>query len=468
VLATVLVVAGLVLLALAADQLVIGSGRLAARLRVAPVVIGVVVIGLGTSTAELLVSTLAALRGQVPLGVGTLVGSNVVNVTLLLGVTGLIGPFPVRASILRREARLSVLAVAVFALLLLTGVGAVQGIILAVFCGAALLLLLRWGRKASEDRLAGEVTDYLEVRSRYRLPREAARVLLGLAGTLAGADLLLSGGSDIATRAGVPQVVIGFTVLALGTSLPELATCVHAQRRGETELIVGDLLGSNLFNSLAGGAAAGLASWHNAASGVRGGLLVTMVGVNVIALLLLVRRRRLTRPVASVLLAAYGLALPMLPTTPDADHPVRVTRTRSARVVHHGVRRHDEVVPQRRLELLRELQLVDGGAHVRQPGVALCRTDREGRVPHAQPGMAALFPIGPRAAPVLDEEEPEPLLGGSEVLFRIERAEHRVRRDVLIEPVDEPAEGLLAADRLEECHFLCHGVSQPMRPRSPP
>jgi cation:H+ antiporter len=464
VLPIVLVVAGLAMLALAADQLVIGSGRLAARLRVAPVAIGVVVIGLGTSAPELLVSTLAALRGQVPLGVGTLVGSNVVNVTLLLGVTGLIGPFAVRASILRREARLSVLAVAAFALLLLTGVGAAQGIVLAVLCGAALVLLLHWARTTPEGRLAGEVTDYLKVGSRYRLPREVVRVLLGLGGTLAGADLLVSGGSDIAARAGVPQAVIGFTVLALGTSLPELVTCVHAQRRGETELIVGDLLGSNLFNSLAGGATAGLASWQNRAAGVGGGLLVTMVGVNVIALLLLMRRRRLTRPVASVLLATYGLALPMLPTTPDADRAARVTRPGSAGGVDHAVRRHDEVVPQHRLELLRELQFVHGGTHVRQPGVPLRLADRERHMSHAQPGMAAPLPVGARAAPVLDQEEPEPLLGGPQVLLGVQRAEERVVRHSLVEPVDEPAEGLLAADRLKECRLLCHGVPQPMRP----
>src|SRR5574342_15098 len=136
---------GLVLLIVAADQLVVGAGRLATRLRVAPVVVGVVVIGVGTSSPELLVSSVAAAQGETGIAVGNLVGSNIINVTLILGLSALVAPIAVKATVLRREAPLSVAAVAVFAALTATGLGLARGVGLALAVATVTVLgLLVW------------------------------------------------------------------------------------------------------------------------------------------------------------------------------------------------------------------------------------------------------------------------------------------------------------------------------------
>jgi cation:H+ antiporter len=146
---------------------------------------------------------------------------------------------------------------------------------------------------------------------RPRAWRESSRALLGLVGTLVGAQLLVSNAAGAAGQLGLPQAVIGFTVVALGTSVPELVTTVQAQRRREGDLVVGNLLGSKSFNSLGGGALIGLAG---RGAPVRFGLpvLAVMVVVNLIAWLLLYRQHRLTRPEAGLLLTAYLATLPLI------------------------------------------------------------------------------------------------------------------------------------------------------------
>lgn len=307
----VLAVLGLVLLTVAADHLVVGSGRLADRLHVAPVVVGVVVIGLGTSTPEFLVSGLAAARGDTGLAVGNLVGSNIVNLTVILGIAALIAPVAVRSSVVRREAPLSVAATVLFAVALWLGLGWVAGAILGLVGVAALVLLVRVSRVVADPVLPGETTEFLDQGARRGTMVEVLRTVLGLAGTLAGAQLLVSNAAALAGRLGVPQTVIGFTLVAIGTSLPELVTAVQAQRRRESDLLVGNLLGSNLFNSLFGGAVVGLAG--GSGRHVIGlPVLVIMVLVAVLAWALLLRGLRVTRPEGIVLLATYAITLPWL------------------------------------------------------------------------------------------------------------------------------------------------------------
>ncbi|HZX04470.1 sodium:calcium antiporter, partial [Kribbella sp.] len=261
-------IAGLVVLTFAADHLVLGASRLAQRLRISPVVVGVVVIGLGTSAPEFLVSGVAAARGETGLAVGNIAGSNILNLTLVLGIAALAGPVAVTSQVIRREVPLAVGAVTLFAFLAWTGLTPVTGAVLAVAGVCALFVLLRWaGQGRSSDGVAAEATEFAESTAAVDVPVQPARLpawfepvraLLGLAGVLAGAQLVVSNASAIATDLGVPQVIIGFTLVALGTSLPELVTTVQAQRRGESDLVVGNLFGSNLFNSLVGGAVVGL------------------------------------------------------------------------------------------------------------------------------------------------------------------------------------------------------------------
>lgn len=301
---------GLVLLALAADHLVLGSGRLAERLGVQPVVVGVVVIGFGTSAPELVVAGTASVQGQVELATGSLVGSNIINLTLILGVAGLIAPLAVRSSVLRREAPLSVAAVGLFGLALLQGLGFVAGLVLAVATIVSVVLLLRLARSAPQDVVAAETEEFLEAGVRPRLAVEGVRTVLGLVGTLVGAQVLVTASSDLALRAGVSPDMVGFTLVALGTSLPELVTSIQAQRRGDNDLLVGNLLGSNLINSLAGGAVIGLGA--GTAFAMSPAVVAAMVAVSGVTWALLARGKRLSRWESLLLLVLYLALLPLV------------------------------------------------------------------------------------------------------------------------------------------------------------
>jgi cation:H+ antiporter len=222
-----------------------------------------------------------------------------------------------------------VAATALFAVLTWAGLSVLSGVALLVAAGGALWLLLRWAGEGRNTELAEETIEYVEgsrdsenaptttaapgeaVHRRPPTWIEPARALIGLAGVLAGAQLLVVNASLIATDLGVPQLIIGFTLVALGTSLPELVTTVQAQRRGESDLVVGNLFGSNLFNSLAGGAVVAFAA-PGAVPAASGILPAVMIVTGVVAWGLLGRRLILTRVEGMVLLGAYLTTVPLL------------------------------------------------------------------------------------------------------------------------------------------------------------
>lgn len=315
-----LAAAGLALLTVAADHLVLGSSRLAAMLRVSPVVVGVVVIGLGTSAPEFIVSGVAAGRGDTGIAEGNLVGSNILNLTLVLGVAALIRRVRVGSTVVRREVPLAVAAVVLFGGAVWLGLTPVTGAVLLVCLVVALAVLVRWIKRARSRELAAEVEGYTDTRAPGRDSRpgsarlEWVRALGGLAGVLVGAQLLVANAATIAAHFGVSQIVIGFTLVAIGTSLPELVTTVQAQRRGETDLVVGNLFGSNLFNSLAGGAVVGFAAGSAEPAGVSLATVTAMILCAGLAWAMLRRGLELTRLEGIALLAAYALTVPLLLT----------------------------------------------------------------------------------------------------------------------------------------------------------
>lgn len=284
-----LVVAGLVLLVYAVDHFVVGAARLASALSVPKVLIGAVVMGFGTSAPELLVSTIAARGGDLDLGVGNVVGSNVANLSLVLAVAALLTRITISPSLLKGTVLLSVLAAAAFTLVVVDGqMERWEGALLAVGLVAAVTYLLRSGAGGSTE---------IDLEAAGTPGRDTARLVFGLVGTVAGAHLLVVGATGLAEFWGLTGGFIGFSLVALGTSLPELVTTFAAARRKEAELIVGNLFGSNVFNSLAVGGSMGLVG-----PGLIGDATLTGVGLVVMMVaavvpVVLARRRWLLRRV---------------------------------------------------------------------------------------------------------------------------------------------------------------------------
>lgn len=249
-LAILATVVGLVVLAWSADRFVEGASAVARYLGMAPLLIGMVVIGFGTSAPELVVSALAAADGSPQLALGNALGSNTANIGLILGVTAILVPIAVSRGILRRELPVllgvTLLAGALLWDLSLSRVDAVVLILALV----AVMFWLGWqAHKHPEDTLAEDV---LEVTEAKHLSRKAAWswLVVGLVVLVLASRLLVWGAVEIASALGWSELVIGLTVVAIGTSAPELASSIAAARKGENDLALGNIIGSNMFNTL--------------------------------------------------------------------------------------------------------------------------------------------------------------------------------------------------------------------------
>lgn len=314
-LSIVLCVAGVALLAYAPDRFVAGSAGLADRWGMSRVMVGVVIVGFGTSAPEMLVSGLAAAGGDAEVGAGNVVGSNVANLSLILGVAALIGALSVPGGIIRGELPMMVAATVVFALLVQSGVTVLEGVVLAVLMVVALWYLVWRSRHPGADdvTLGDEVSELLEPADNGALRRLMLNAVGGLAGTVLGAQLLVTGAVDIAEEIGLSGGFVGMSLVAIGTSLPELVTAVAAARAGEDKIILGNLMGSNIFNSLGVGAIVGLAGGGvitDASLTVAG--VVLMLVVTAVAALFMCTGRLVNRWEAMGLLAIYVMVMPML------------------------------------------------------------------------------------------------------------------------------------------------------------
>ena len=296
-----------------ADQFVLGSARLAALLRVPPVVIGALVLGFGTSLPELFVSALAARDGARDLAVGNIVGSNAANLTLVLGVAALLTNVQIASRTLRRELPIAAAAVGLFAVMTWGGLDRWRGGVLVVAFLAALAVLVRGRADPSERELSEELGEFLDGASGRNRALEWVRVVLGLASTLLGAHLLKEAALAVATEVGLSEGFVGLTLVAVGTSLPELVTAIAGARQGEDELVVGDLLGSNVFNSLAIGGVAHLVGPGPLAEPDLAHLaMVVMLGTTALCWFFMGRRLEIGRWEAAGLLGVYIATLPLL------------------------------------------------------------------------------------------------------------------------------------------------------------
>ena len=245
-------IVGLVVLSLAAEQFVRGAARLAVVLRMAPIVVGAVVVGFGTSAPEMLVSGVAAANGRLDIGVGNIIGSNVANISLVLGAASFVAVVPVSRSVVRRDAAVSVAAVAIFGLLVQGELNRLEGALLLVALGAWFVLVLRGARTVDREADMDDLSE-LVGEDPPALGIETLRTVVSLALVAGSAYILVEGAERVADALNLSGGFVGYTMVAVGTSAPELVTAVVAARQRETELLVGNLLGSNVFNSLAVG-----------------------------------------------------------------------------------------------------------------------------------------------------------------------------------------------------------------------
>ncbi len=244
-------VVGCALLFGGGEVLVRGAVAISLRLGISRMLVGMTVVAFCTSSPELLVSVQAALGGSPDIGLGNVVGSNIANVGLVLGLTAVILPILVEPRELRRDLVLMVgSSVALLALGLLGQIGRVAGIAMLALLGGYIWLSYRieLGEKpvSDEDWHAEETEEFADVV--IPLWVSVAMLVSGLAALVLGAQLVIRGASEIAVALGVPEAVVALTVVALGTSLPELATSITAARRGHTDVAVGNVIGSNAFN----------------------------------------------------------------------------------------------------------------------------------------------------------------------------------------------------------------------------
>lgn len=243
-------IGGLVLLATGAESLVRGSSALALRFGVTPLVVGLTVVAFGTGSPELFVSLQAASRGESGIALGNVVGSNISNVALILGLSAVARPMTVRSELIKREVPVMIAVTVGLCLLLLDGLlSRLEGLLLVVGSIAYTTLAYIAARRYRSAPVAEEFKEALTEPPRAAW-LDALFVLMGFVFLLAGANLLLIGAVAVAQKFGVSQVVIGLTIIAIGTSLPELATSVMASVKREPDVAFGNAIGSNILNIL--------------------------------------------------------------------------------------------------------------------------------------------------------------------------------------------------------------------------
>lgn len=259
----IFLIGGFVLLVKGADVFVDGSSGIARFFKIPSLVIGLTIVAFGTSAPEAAVSITASITGQTGIAVGNISGSNIFNILVVLGICAMIKPISVQRSIMNRDYLLMLIACVAFFVVsadiwLGSGTNMVSrgdGIILALFFCIFMYMTIRSALKGRNEPttlpdVPHEAPKEKKAEPPVKLPKSIIMAILGLAGVVIGGQLVVNGASDIAKSFGASETLIGVTVVAIGTSLPELVTSIMAARKGENDIAVGNVIGSNIFNIL--------------------------------------------------------------------------------------------------------------------------------------------------------------------------------------------------------------------------
>lgn len=243
------ILAGFALLIWSADKFVLGASNTARSFSISPLIVGIVIVGMGTSAPEMLVSAMAAAEGNTGLAIGNAIGSNITNIGLMLGITALFYPLQIHSKLLKREmpVLLAIIALSYY-ILWDQELGFLDGLLLLSLMIAMLAFTIWEAKNNGEDNLPQEILD--------ELPEEISKgdalkwLVIGILVLIGSSRLLVWGSVEVAEYFNVSDLIIGLTVVAIGTSLPELATTIAAARKKEFDLAVGNIVGSNMFNIL--------------------------------------------------------------------------------------------------------------------------------------------------------------------------------------------------------------------------
>jgi cation:H+ antiporter len=305
---------GMLLLITGGVLLVRGASQAANSLGISPMIVGLVVVGFGTSMPELVVNAVSALNNQTELAFGNVVGSNIANLGLVLGAAALISPLKLQGALVRRELPLLILVTTIIAVMgldnLLDGQNRIIGrsdsiILFLLFSVFVYSLVLDLLRADETDHLLLEVTDHPGTVTPSASNWQWVFILGGCALLYLGGDLTVRSAVGVSAQLGIPTATVGLFVVAIGTSLPELVTSIIAALRGESDLAIGNVIGSNLFNSLVALPASGLIARVPVPDGGITDLAVSWIFAILLIPIFLLGKARLGRPVGAMFLLAY-------------------------------------------------------------------------------------------------------------------------------------------------------------------
>ena len=244
ILQVVLLLVGFVFLIKGSDFFVDGSSSIASILRIPTIIVGLTIVAFGTSAPEAAVSITSSLTGSNALAVSNVIGSNLFNMLMVIGVAALLSNLLMEKSALKKDLPFLVGITALLSIFIVTGwcVSSIEGIVLLIILIAYLYFIIKDARKGEN---ANEV-----VKPKYSLPMSIILILVGLVGIVLGGDLVVNSASAIALALGMSETLVGLTIVAIGTSLPELVTSITALKKGENQLVIGNVIGSNIFNIL--------------------------------------------------------------------------------------------------------------------------------------------------------------------------------------------------------------------------
>lgn len=311
-----LVIVGFALIIVAADELVKGASTIAASFHIPPLIIGLTIVAFGTSAPEIVVSITAALTHKSELAMANAIGSNIANIGLVLGLTALLNPLKLHSTVLKRE--LPLLFVIMVAVECLLGDGffsIYDGVLLLLGLGLLLAFIVNVAKHNKKDHLAMEMNEELSAPSSYPY----GRLLFGLLFLPLSAQLIVANSVTIASYWGVSETLIGLTIVAIGTSLPEVVTSLVGALKGEDDIALGNVIGSNMFNLLAVLPFAGLFSPSAVPNQINVRDMPVMLGITLLLVVLMIgKRKTLTRLGGAILCSAYLSYMSLLLWTSQA------------------------------------------------------------------------------------------------------------------------------------------------------